>query len=151
MPFLGRGRDPLAGPLPQHFNQAESPFQLHEEKESSVCLLVDNKREKSSWSSAVPLQEIEERQLSRSEDRAPVTFKRRDWSSPQPSTRHEQPCPRPLKQEQSPLGVLLVKRLPLLLANSSLHLKRNEWLPLLARKGISPPAYKKRRELAPSS
>ena len=42
----------------------------------------------------------EERQLSRSEDRAPVTFKRRDWSSPQPSTRHEQPCPLPLKQEQ---------------------------------------------------
>ena len=95
--------------LPQHLKEAESPFQLHEEQESSVCLLVDNKREQSSWSSALPLQEIEERQLSRSEDRAPVTFKRRDWSSPQPSTRHEQPCPRPLKQEQSPLGVLLAK------------------------------------------
>ena len=147
MPFLGKGRDPLAGPLPQHRKEAESPFQLHEEKESSVCLLVDNKREQSSWSSVLPLQEIEERQLSRSEDRAPVTFKRRDWSSPQPSTRHEQPCPRSLKQEQSPLGVLLAKRLPLLLATSSFHLKRNEWLPLLARKGISPPG----RELAPSS
>ena len=136
MPFLGKGRDPLAGPRPQHLKEAESPFQLHEEQESSVCLLVDNKREQSSWSS---------RQLSRSEDRAPVTFERRDWSSPQPSTRHEQPCPRPLKQEQSPLGVLLAKRLPLLLANSSDHLKRNEWLPLPARKGISPPAYKKKK------
>ena len=61
LPCMGKGRDPLAGPLPQHLKEAESPFQLHEEKKSSVCLLVDNKREQNSWSSPFPLQEIEER------------------------------------------------------------------------------------------
>ena len=55
------GRDPLAGPLPQHLKEAESPFQHHENEESSCCLLVENKRENSSLSSLLHLQEIEER------------------------------------------------------------------------------------------
>ena len=61
LPCMGKGKDPLAGPLPQHLKEAESPFQLHEEKKSSVCLLVDNKREQNSWSPPFPLQEIDER------------------------------------------------------------------------------------------
>ena len=57
----GYGGDSLAGPLPQHLTEAESPFQHHEKEESSCCLLVENKREKSSLSSPLPLQEIEEK------------------------------------------------------------------------------------------
>ena len=32
LPCMGKGRDPLAGPLPQHLKEAESPFQLHDQK-----------------------------------------------------------------------------------------------------------------------
>ena len=70
LPCMGKGRDPLAGPLPQHLKEAESPFQLHDQKKaSSVCLLVDNKREKSSWSSPFPLQEIEQSSFNRQKKR----------------------------------------------------------------------------------
>ena len=79
-----RSREPLATPRPK--------------KVSSVCLLVDNKREKSSWSSPFPLQEREQSSFNRQKN------------SPQPSTRHEQPCSRPLEQQQSPLRATFGKK-----------------------------------------
>ena len=102
LPCMGKGRDPLAGPLPQHLKEAESPLQLHDQKKLAPS---------ASWST------IRERRapgrprfLFKRENRAPLTVKRRDWSSPQPSTRHEQPCSRPLKQQQSPLRATFGKK-----------------------------------------
>ena len=96
---MGKGRDPLAGPLPQHLKEAESPFQLHEKEKSSGCLLVDNRREKSSLSPPVLPQEIEERSLSK---KSPVLH---SASKPEMSS----PLARRLEQEQCPLQVTFGK------------------------------------------
>ena len=116
-------------------------------REVLACLLVDKKREMSSLSFLLLLQKIE--------DRPPLTFKRRAWSCPQPSTRNEQLSTLASGTSKKLLQVTLGKRkvfskgFPLALGESSFHLKRNEGLPLLAREDRAPPAYKKKRRASP--
>ena len=146
----------MSGPSPQHLKEAKSPFPLHEKENSYGCLLVDNKRVEKSLSLSSPFSSSRDRREINSHEkkrgRSSVSFKRRVWSSPQLSTRHEQPSTSSSEtRKEPPAGFFwqkktFQKRRSVHLGRSSFHLKRNERLPLLARENKSSARLQKEEE-----